>query len=405
MKNEQGLSLLNHEVIKPSGVIHIEHRINMLEQQIWNVLFRNAFNLLDQKDEFQIRTRDLLKIFPYECQNVAHIKKCLKGLMGTVVEFNIFDKDKKMWGAFTLLSDANIKDGICTYSYGKELHRRMCHPEMYTKINLLIQQRFKTKYALFIYELCLDYCKIGQTPKMEIEKFKHYLGLKNDQYILFKDFNKYILKPSIKEINKETELFIDLEKEKEKRRVVSLKFYIKPNPKKPISTMQDSLFAVEESIHLLGENDETTQKLKSLNLSKKKIEEILKIYEPDKIKLALKITKEKSTENKAGYFLELLKDPDFGEKEKKQKQRKEARQKKELEEFEKRSQEEKQQVEERKKVDEFIEKNAQDYDELVKQYIQSYAGKLNLPEKTIFNLAKGNARAEISKKLRETSQV
>ena len=184
-------ALLNHEILKPSATIHIEHRISMIEQQVWNKLFQNAFRDMKENGIFKISVKELVSFFPYEYKNINHLKKSLKQLVETSVEFNVFEKEKKEWGVFSLLADANIKDGICTYSYSRTLEKLMINKEMYTKINILIQQEFTSKYSLFIYELCLDYYKVNQTPMMKLEKFRYFLGMKDGRYSEFKEFNKF----------------------------------------------------------------------------------------------------------------------------------------------------------------------------------------------------------------------
>ena len=101
---------------------------------------------LEDKKEFSINTERLLKYFP-ETRNTIHLKECLKVLTTTLVEYNIFNKDRQIWGCFTLLSGGEIKEGECTYRYDAKLQERLNNPKIYAKINLLIQSHFKSKYS------------------------------------------------------------------------------------------------------------------------------------------------------------------------------------------------------------------------------------------------------------------
>ncbi len=408
MRTKKNFQLLNHEVIKPTGTVHIQHKLSLLEQQIWNILFKNAYYDLNKKDVFQIKTSKLKKYFSYGLKNTKHLKECLKLLVETSVEFNIFNKDKKVWGVFGLLAGAVIKDGICSYSYSRELQELMQNPLMFTKVNLLIEQNFTSKYSLFIYELCLDYHGIKQSPMMPLDKFKDYLGLKKTQYPLFKDINKHILKPSIKEINKTTDLFIELEKGKEGRKVVGVKFHITKNPNQPRSTRQDSLFLLEQNPELFKNFPEPrleAQLPKILNKAKKKlynsaqreiireinnleifefsadiIRKIVEDYPVKKIKLAIedikdKLKKKAKITNPSGYLLELLNKEEFGkhqEKIAKKKEKVKLKNQKREEAMQKADERKKrEEVKRKEEALEWIKVNPDKYDQLAKEYLKN----------------------------------
>lgn len=79
-------------------------------------------------------------------------------------------------------------------------------------------------YPVRIYELLKQYQTIGKR-KLEVEEMKRMFGV-TGQYNLFGDFFRWIVKPAIKEINKHTDITItDVEKIKEGRRVVALRFF------------------------------------------------------------------------------------------------------------------------------------------------------------------------------------
>lgn len=79
-------------------------------------------------------------------------------------------------------------------------------------------------YPVRIYELLKQYQTIGKR-KLEVEEMKRMFEV-TGQYNLFGDFFRWIVKPAIKEINKHTDITItDVEKIKEGRRVVALRFF------------------------------------------------------------------------------------------------------------------------------------------------------------------------------------
>ena len=150
----------------------------------------------------------------------------MKALVDCTVEWNILGKDKKEdWGVASLLASVRIKD---TYSFAAHLRYKLYNPRIYTKLNLRLQNRFTHRYALILWEVCFDYFDIarnqGETPFIPIETFRDLMGLDKDEYPLFKEFNRNVIKPAIQEINALTNFFIEIEPKRIGRKIAELKF-------------------------------------------------------------------------------------------------------------------------------------------------------------------------------------
>lgn len=230
--------LYKKDVIKHSSAIQISNKINLLDRRAWNVLLANAFDDMADKDEFKIAISDLAQILKYDSNDSQHLKDILYNLVDTTVEWNLLGKDKKQaWGVFSLLAEAHIINGFCYYSYGARLRQMLHNPSMYARISLSLQNRFKSKYALALFELFVDYFHTekgyGETQWIPLEKFRELAGLEPSEYKEFKKFNQRIIKQPIQEINTITDLYIDEKNgiltQKEGRKVVALKFIIRKN--------------------------------------------------------------------------------------------------------------------------------------------------------------------------------
>lgn len=223
---------LKNEVIKHSSAIHIKNSINLLQRRTWNVLLANAFNELRNKHIHKILVKDLHAMLAFESKNEEYLKDTIDGLIGCLVSWNVLGKDKKSgWATTALLSGAEVKDGICTYTYSEILKDKLFNPSMYARISLSIQNKFTSKYSLALYELCLDYLNptqgIGETPKILIKKFRELMGVTESQYLIFKDFNKFIIQIAISEVNRLSDLNLRVQFYREVRRIVSLKFHVR----------------------------------------------------------------------------------------------------------------------------------------------------------------------------------
>lgn len=223
MKNEL-IPKKNNDLRKASGALQIEHKVTINEQRVWNILLANAYSNLPYKKEFSVNMREIMHYFEYE--DYTHIQESIKALVGTVVEYNLFEKDKKVWGCFTLLSGAEIKDGFCTYRYDQKLQEKLQNPEIYARINLEIQSKFTCKYSLFLYELCVDYKGVCQTPMMKLDDFKRFMGIDRNEYSRFNNLQSRVIEPAVEEINKYTDLQVSTALKHKGRRVVEIQFKI-----------------------------------------------------------------------------------------------------------------------------------------------------------------------------------
>ena len=108
--------------------------------------------------------------------------------------------------------------------------------KMFAKISLLVERKFKkTKYALPLYELGLDYRDnkdmiTGKrvTPWFTPEEMRTYMGAQESA----KDFrvlNRSVIAPALAELKAESDIIMTMETEREKSVVKRLRFIIDDN--------------------------------------------------------------------------------------------------------------------------------------------------------------------------------
>lgn len=220
-----------NEVIKASPAIQIESKITHLQRRAWNVLLANAYNELPNKDIHRVSVAELAKSLGFNSRDYDHLKETLEALVDCTIKWNILGKDKKEeWGVASLLGSAEIKNGICTYSFAAHLRYKLYNPRIYTKLNLRLQNRFTSRYALILWEVCFDYFDLsrneGETPFIPLETFRELMGLDSDDYPLFKELNRNVIKPAVEEINALTNFYIEVENRRFARKIAELKFRI-----------------------------------------------------------------------------------------------------------------------------------------------------------------------------------
>ena len=242
-----------NEVIKASPAIQIQSKVTHLQRRAWNVLLANAYNELPNNDIHRVSVAELARKLGFNSHNEDHLKETLKSLVDCTVEWNILGKDKdEEWGVASLLASARIKDGVCTYGFAPHLRLKLYNPRIYTKLNLRLQNRFSSRYALILWEVCFDYFDIargeGETPFIPIEIFRELMGVGSDDYPVFKELNRNVIKPAIKEINTLTNFFLEVEQKRIGRKIGKLKFRISRLKELPITepVQETFLFDIDD---------------------------------------------------------------------------------------------------------------------------------------------------------------
>ena len=239
-----------NEVIKASPAIQIQGKITHLQRRAWNVLLANAYNELPHKDIHSVSVAELAAKLGFDSKNEKYLKEALRALRNCEVQWNILGKDKKQeWGVAGLLSEARIKNGICYYEYSHTIRQKLHNPRIYTKLNLRLQSRFKSQYALILWEVCFDYFDTdrdqGETPFILLETFRELMGVGTDEYSSFPFLNRDVIKPAIKEINDLTDYHVEVEQKRIGRRIGELKFRITRVKQLPV---QESVFPDIENL-------------------------------------------------------------------------------------------------------------------------------------------------------------
>lgn len=213
---------------KHVGLIHSGAPLSLLQRKIANVLLYNAYNDLLFKDEHVITIKQLCSLIDYTSNDHKTVKNALIKLLSTVIEWNLLDKSEErvqeIWNASSLLSDASIKGPVCTYSYSKKMRELLYMPEMYGRVSLTIQKRFKSSYALALYENCSRYRNLPNTPWLDFMIFRKLMGVTENKYTIFRDFKKRVLDISIREVNELSDINVKPEFMKDSGKINFIRF-------------------------------------------------------------------------------------------------------------------------------------------------------------------------------------
>lgn len=238
MTEDKVVRLIDREVIKHSSAVQVQGSVGLLARRAWNVMLAHAYDDLPKKEEFSISIRDLSSALEFGSNDTEVLKSAIRDMFGAYVEWDLLGKEGGGWGAMTLLSRAKIDRGLVTYAYDSKLREMLHNPRMYARIKLSLQNTFKSKYSLILYELMLDYFdagrQTGETPWISLEQIRKLMGVGESQYPEFKDLGRYVIGSAVTEVSNLTELTVEVQYQRERRKIAAVKFTARPHPgKKP----------------------------------------------------------------------------------------------------------------------------------------------------------------------------
>jgi hypothetical protein len=301
---------------KHVAAVHSAAPLTLLQRKIANVLLYHAYPNLMTKEEHVIRISVLSELAGYNSRDLKTIKAALKKLAGTSVEWCVIGKQPNMdsWKTSGLLADAEVVGSICLYSYSGKMRGLLSNPLMYAVIDLKVQACFRSTYGLALYENCIRFEKIpggAQTPWIDINDFRHLMGVPDEKYDKVNDFKKRVIRAAVSEVNEVSPINVKVEYREDAGKLSAIKFHIE---KKIISTEQDERPHVR---HLLEHQEVRGGSLlhnlqASFGLTQKAAKKLIDKYGEEQIVAKSKLISDSASfktgkiDNLAGYFTRAL---------------------------------------------------------------------------------------------------
>jgi len=214
-------------VRKSVGAIHVIAEHTLLERKIFNFLLKHAYPELRTSNRHRISVLELARGVGTTTNNMDAIKEAILGLMSKPVEWNALADGEHEWAATTGLASAKVSRGICTYEYSTVLVERLADPEVYSLIDLRVQQQFNSRYALNLYENCQRFLAVGSTGWWDLDLFRRMLGATAEHHNEFKYLRRDVIEVAMKEINEVSDIEVAVEYHKVGRSISALRFKVK----------------------------------------------------------------------------------------------------------------------------------------------------------------------------------
>jgi plasmid replication initiation protein len=232
LEEQQNYEIINGRrvVKKHVAAIHCANKLSLLERKVSNALLYHAFPTLRQELTHELTLQELKNLLGYRTNNNLGLKNALKKLISIVIEWNLcgdrLPDDLEGWNASSILASVSINGGVIKYQYSELIKTLLASPSVYGKINLGIQARFKSSYALALYENCARYRGLPSTKTFDIDLFRKLMGVPPDSYKKFSLFEKKVICQAVAEVNTASDIRVEPKLFKRGRKVIAIRFQL-----------------------------------------------------------------------------------------------------------------------------------------------------------------------------------
>ena len=221
---------------KPSSAV------SLVARKLINVCVYHVYNELKTGDWHKIHIDTLHTYFGYTGNNWKLLSTAFEDLQKIIFTWNAFGDvpkvdESKSYQRSVLISSLkwNAETREFCWKFGDGIPDLFHYPQQYASLTLDMQSKFASVYSLVLYEQCLRYVTSpGGTRWFSVQDLRDIFGVEG-RYESYKDFNKWVLKPAITEINTVSDIKVDPEFQKKGTSVTHVKFNVEYKRQLPLS--------------------------------------------------------------------------------------------------------------------------------------------------------------------------
>ena len=297
----------NNLVVKHNDLIEARYNLTLNEQRI--ILY--SASLLDRdKEDFsiiQVKISELTNLLDTTEKRYTEFKEIAENLISKTLK--IKRGNSELVTSWLSSMEYLENEGIIELEFSQKLMPYLLQlKEKFTRYELCNILNLKNKHSIRVYELMKQYENIGKR-EISLEELRKYLGIEEDEYLRFGNFENRVLRITKEEINQYTDLTIDYEKIKTGRKITSILFTIKSKneDKKIYIDYLSEYYNIQEMKSKMGLTEENFSSKQVMDIYEKAVEkagnEDIDLFEY--IRLNYLHTKDKAR-NKYSYLLKAL---------------------------------------------------------------------------------------------------
>lgn len=227
--------LSNNLVIKNNRLIEYKGRLTLSELRLFGLVMANVHKEQAQDLAKYVIDVSVLRDNTSDKNFYGYLKEvALKLENKRIIVESITDNGKRQCYPIRIIYRPRIVEGSNNLEFylDKDLVPYILEFKKvgYTSYEISNILQMTSAYSARIYELLKQYEGFNRPTKcreFDIEELKEYLGIEPNEYKRFYDFERWVLKVAIKEINQHTDIKASYEKIKEGRRIARVKFTVK----------------------------------------------------------------------------------------------------------------------------------------------------------------------------------
>ena len=296
-------------IVKSNALIEARYRLSLQESHV--ILWLLTQIQPDDEDfkPYKLKITEFAKMIGVNADTqYSALQNVTKNLMERVMKIRVSENNPKELLQVAWLSSARYQqDKGCVFlEFSPQLKPYLLQLKShFTKINIVDTLKFRSIYAVRIYELLTQYAPIKKRD-ISIDELKEYCGINENEYSLYGHLKVKVIDRAKSEINTKTEYEVNYKEKKESRKVVGLEWNIEK--KTHFEKAQGSkIFKIKDEI----DSNNPINSLVKYGISTTQAKKIIKQEEPETITNAIKVVEEQlakgNVKNPAGMLSEAIK--------------------------------------------------------------------------------------------------
>lgn len=221
-----------------------EKKITVLARKSWNVLLHEAQDQGLERDVFSSPLSKIVKGIDYSSNDIELIKKHLRGMVSTTVEWQSpTTGEGSYWTVCGLLAHAKLTklrgEVWVEWSYAMNMRQELLMPRVFARLQLPILSQLRSHAGLALYEICTRYKDVGRTARQSWHWWRPVLTGRPDQEtsskMEYRIFKRDCLRLAIAEVSAVTDIEVELVEYKAGRFISDLQFLVKPKQQRQLA--------------------------------------------------------------------------------------------------------------------------------------------------------------------------
>ncbi len=214
-----------------NNLLQARHKLSLEEIRLMDTIISFIQPEDDNLETYKIPVSVFQDLYGTQRKDIYEVvKRAIEGLLGKPIKLeSINSKGKKIFEMFNFISYGRYEDGTGNFYVSIDSNFKpylLKLKEFFTKIPIKYTYVLKSRYSIRLYEILKQYENTGFRIDY-LHDLREILGVEKDEYNLFSDFEKRVLKPAVEEIYKKTDIEVEYIKKKTGRRVTQIEFIIK----------------------------------------------------------------------------------------------------------------------------------------------------------------------------------